>query len=117
MAPIALTKENFSDTIQNSDVLFVDFWAGWCGPCMRFAPVYDAASDKHSDVTFAKLDTESEQDIAAALEIQAIPTLMAFKKGKLVYRNAGAMNGSQLEQLIQTVKDFDVEAAEAAQNN
>lgn len=112
MATVALTKENFSKTVEDSDVLFIDFWADWCGPCVRFAPVYDAASDKHSDITFAKLDTEAEQEIAAALEIQAIPTLMAFKKGKLIYRDAGAMNGSQFDQLIEKVKEFDPEAAQ-----
>ena len=94
MAPIDLKIDNFVETVQDSEIVLVDFWAAWCGPCQRFAPIFEAASERHPNVTFAKVDTEDQQDLAGGLDIQAIPTLMAFKQGQLVYREAGLMNGS-----------------------
>jgi thioredoxin reductase (NADPH) len=109
-----LTADQFNATINDNDIVLVDFWASWCGPCRQFAPTFQAASEKHPDVVFAKVDTEAEQQLAAAAEIRSIPTLMAFKKGKLLFNQPGALPPAALEDLLQQVKAFDVEAAEAA---
>lgn len=109
MATIEITAENLVDTIESNDTLFIDFWADWCGPCKMFGPVYEGVSDKHGDVVFGKLDTEAHGEIAAALEISSIPTLMAFRGGVLVYREAGAMNARSFEQLVDAVKALDIE--------
>jgi len=112
-----ITAEEFNDTINDNDIVLVDFWATWCGPCRAFAPTFKASSEKHPDVVFAKVDTEAEHALAAAAQIRSIPTLMAFKKGKLVFNQAGALPPTALEELVQRVKEFDIEAAIAAQNN
>jgi thioredoxin reductase (NADPH) len=109
-----ITAEQFNDTINDNDIVLVDFWASWCGPCRSFAPTFAKSSEEHTDVVFAKVDTEAEQQLAAAAQIRSIPTLMAFKKGKLVFNQAGALPPAALEDLIKQVKDFDVEAAAAA---
>ncbi len=109
MATVALNEENFASTIDSNDVVLIDFWAGWCNPCMRFAPIYDAASERHQDVTFAKVDTEEQQNLAGALEITSIPTLMAFRSGYLVFRQAGLLPGSALDDLISQVRAIDPE--------
>jgi len=113
MATVELTSTNFSETIETSDVILIDFWAEWCGPCKRFGPIFEAASEKHPDLTFAKLDTEANQDIAGALEITSIPTLMVVKGGMLLYREAGALNAVQLEGLIAEVEKIDIEKLKA----
>lgn len=110
-----LTAEQFNDTISGNDMVIVDFWASWCGPCRAFAPTFQASSDKHPDIVYAKVDTEAQQQLAAAAEIRSIPTLMAFKKGKLLYNQPGALPPAALEELVQKVKAFDVDAAEAAE--
>lgn len=106
MATTALTTENFTSTVEANEVVLVDFWADWCGPCKRFSPIYEEASQRHTDVVFAKVDTEEARDLAAALEIQSIPTVMGFRSGKLVFRQSGLLNGKQIDSLIEQIKDL-----------
>jgi thioredoxin 1 len=113
MSTIALTSETFEDTVTRQGITLVDWWASWCGPCRMFAPVFEQASDKHSDVTFGKIDTEDQQDLSAAAGITSIPTLMAFRDGILVFRQPGALPAAALEQVIQAVRDLDMEEVRA----
>ncbi|MDR7255174.1 thioredoxin [Nocardioides sp. BE266] len=113
MATITLGAENFTRTVTDNNIVFVDFWASWCGPCRMFAPVYEKAAGAHPDIVFGKVDTEAEQTLAAAANITSIPTLMAFKGGTLVFSQPGALPAAALEQIITAVRDLDVEAAAA----
>ncbi len=109
MATFDLTAEKFQETVQAEGITAVDFWAEWCGPCKQFAPIYEAVSEKHQDVRFAKVDTEAEQGLAAAAQITSIPTLMVFRDGLLVFRQAGALPASALEDVLEQVKALDMD--------
>mgnify|MGYP001941876296 FL=1 len=109
MSTVDVNENTFEEAVSAEGIVMVDAWASWCGPCRQFAPVYEKVSESHPDVTFAKLDTEANQGLAAALEIQAIPTLMAFRDGILVFRNAGSLPEAALDDLVQQVKGLDME--------
>ena len=115
MSTIELRAENFESTVSENEIVLVDFWASWCGPCRMFAPVYEKAAAAHPDIVFGKVDTEAEQALAAAAQITSIPTLMAFKNGTLVFSQPGALPASALEEVITAVRDLDLEAALAEQ--
>jgi thioredoxin len=109
MATVALTLENFEQTVLEGGTVFVDFWAEWCGPCRQFAPNYEAASEANPDLTFAKVDTEDQQQLAAAMNITSIPTIMAFKDGIGVFAQAGALPRPMLDDLISQVRALDMD--------
>ena len=109
MATINVGEKEFEKLITESPIVFVDFWAEWCGPCKMFGPVFETASEKHADVVFAKVDTEAEQSLAGAAGITSIPTLMAFRDGILLFRQPGALPAPSLEELIVAIKAADME--------
>ncbi|HKB72874.1 MAG TPA: thioredoxin [Burkholderiales bacterium] len=108
MATIALTKDNFEQVVNGNDMVLVDFWAPWCGPCKGFAPVFEASSEKHTDVVFGKVNTDDEQDLAASFNIRSIPTLMFFREKVILFSQAGALPGSALEQVITQGRELDM---------
>ncbi|MEF3122453.1 thioredoxin [Kocuria flava] len=113
MATVDITQDTLGQTIAENDIVLLDWWADWCGPCKQFAPTYEAASEKHEDVVFGKVDTEDQQMLAASAQISSIPTLMAFREGILVFSQPGALPASALEQVIETVKGLDMEEVRA----
>jgi thioredoxin 1 len=110
MTTLELTSENFDPSITTNDIVIVDFWAAWCGPCRMFAPIFEAASEKHEDILFGKVDTEAQQQLASAAGIQSIPTLMVFRENVLLFSQAGALPAPALEDLIAQVKSIDMVA-------
>ncbi|QLQ16926.1 MAG: thioredoxin [Micropruina sp.] len=108
MAIRNLTGADFEDAVLTNDIVLVDFWAAWCGPCRMFAPIFEASSEQHPDIVFGKVDTEAERGLAAAANIMSIPTLMAFREGVLVFSQPGALPAPALEEVIQAVKGLDM---------
>ncbi|MFV0533045.1 MAG: thioredoxin [Cumulibacter sp.] len=113
MSTTELTTEGFEKAVTDNDIVFVDFWASWCGPCRSFAPVYEKVSEQHEDVVFGKVDTEAQQALAAAAQIQSIPTLMAFREGVMVFRQAGALGEKDFAGLVDAVKGLDMDEVRA----
>ena len=108
MAVLELNDQNFEETILNNDFVIIDFWAPWCGPCRGFAPVYEAASEKHPNIVFAKVNTQDEQALAGHFQIRSIPTLMIFREKVIIYSQPGAMQASQLDDLIARAGELDM---------
>lgn len=108
MATVHMTKDNFDQIINNNPFIIIDFWAPWCGPCQGFGPVFEAESENHPDIVFAKVNTEEEQELGGLFQIRSIPTLMIFREQVIIYSEAGALQGSQLKDLLQRAKELDM---------
>jgi thioredoxin len=108
MATVHMTKDNFDQIINSNPFIIIDFWAPWCGPCQGFGPVFEAESENHPDIVFAKVNTEEEQELGGLFQIRSIPTLMIFREQVIIYSEAGALQGSQLKDLLQRAKELDM---------
>lgn len=113
MATIELTKENFQNTINSNNLVLVDFWAAWCGPCRNFAPVYERAAEKHLDVVFGKVDTEAQRELAQTFQIRSIPTLMIFREQIIIFSQAGSLPEQALTEIIEKAKNLDMDLVRA----
>jgi thioredoxin len=113
MATVELTTDNFKQTVSGNDIVIIDFWASWCAPCRSFAPTFEAASEQHGDIVFAKVNTEEQQELAAAFNIRSIPTLMVFREQIIVYADAGALPAAGLQQLVEGVRGLDMDKVRA----
>jgi len=108
VATIEITAQNFEETIEKNDIVIVDFWAEWCGPCKSFSPIYEDVSEKYDDIVFGKIDTETEQELAGHFQIRSIPTLMIFREQVVLFSQPGMLNASQLEDVIGKVQEIDM---------
>ncbi len=113
MATINLTNDNFKETVDGNDIVLVDFWAEWCGPCKMFAPIFEEVSEKHPDIVFGKINTEEQQQLAAMFQIRSIPTLMIFREQIVIFAQPGMLPGSALEEIIQKARELDMEMVRA----
>ncbi|MBS0543725.1 MAG: thioredoxin family protein [Proteobacteria bacterium] len=113
MSCVEITADNFNDIVEKSDIVFLDFWAAWCGPCRNFAPIYEAAADAHPDIVFGKIDTEAQQELAASFQIRSIPTIAVIRDNIMVFRESGALPANALNQVIDGVRALDMDAVRA----
>ena len=113
MASLEITAENFNDVLEKNPIVFLDFWAAWCGPCRNFAPTYEAASEANPDIVFGKIDTEAQQELAATFQIRSIPTIAVIREGIMVFRESGALPANALNQVIEGVRGLDMEQVRA----